>query len=103
MSWIYLFLAVFFEIAWAIGLKYSNGFTHIVASVLTIAGMVASFYFLAIALKHIPLGTAYAVWTGIGIVGTAISEIILFGEPCNMLRLICIALITAGIVGLRLI
>lgn len=97
MSWIYLFLAGFFEIAWAIGLN------HIVAGVLTIAGTVAGFYFLAIALKHIPLGTAYAVWTGTGIVGTAISEIILFGEPCNMLRLICIALITAGIVGLRLI
>ncbi len=102
MHWIYLLTAGFFEIAWAIGLKLSHGFTNLTASILTILGMIASFYFLALALKNIPLGTAYAVWTGIGTIGTVILGIILFKEPVTAARIICIALITTGIAGLKL-
>lgn len=103
MSWFFLFIAGIFEIAWAIGLKFSNGFTNLVISFLTILGMIASFYFLALALKNIPLGTAYAVWTGIGTIGTVILGIILFKEPFSLLRLICILLIITGITGLKLL
>lgn len=102
MSWIFLFVAGFFEITWAIGLKYSSGFTHIMASVLNVLGMIASFYFFALSLEHIPLGTAYAVWTGIGIVGTTILGIVLFNDPCSIWRLICMFLIV-GIIGLKLL
>ncbi len=103
MQWIFLFIAGLFEISWAIGLKFSHGFSQIVPSVLTVICMVASFYFLALALKSLPLGTAYAIWTGIGTVGTVILGIILFKEPVTTIRLLCIALIITGITGLKLI
>ena len=91
MEWIILFIAGLFEISWAIGLKYSHGFTLIVPSVLTVILMIASFYFLALAVKSLPLGTAYAVWTGIGTIGTVVFGIILFKEPLTAMRLFCIA------------
>lgn len=103
MEWIYLVTAGFFEVGWAIGLKYSQGFTKILPSAITVAGMVASFYFLSLSLKSLPLGNAYAIWTGIGTVGTLVLGIILFKEPINVMRIICIALIVVGIVGLKLI
>lgn len=102
MNWIYLIIAGFLEIGWAIGLKYTEGWTRIVPSVLTAAGMIASFYFLSMALKTLPIGTAYAIWTGIGTVGAAILGIILFDEPRDFLRILCILLIVAGIAGLKL-
>lgn len=103
MEWIYLVIAGFFEVGWAIGLKYSQGFTKIVPSILTVIGMVASFYFLSLSLKSLPLGNAYAIWTGIGTVGTVFLGIFLFKEPINAMRMICIAFIVIGIVGLKLI
>ncbi len=103
MEWIILLVAGLFEISWAIGLKYSHGFTQLVPAVITIICMIASFYFLALALKSLPLGTAYAVWTGIGTLGTVILGIVLFKEPATALRLFCIALIICGITGLKLI
>lgn len=103
MEWIILFIAGLFEISWAIGLKYSHGFTLIVPSVLTVILMIASFYFLALAVKSLPLGTAYAVWTGIGTIGTVVFGIILFKEPLTAMRLFCIALIVCGITGLKLL
>ncbi len=103
MHWMYLFIAGLFEISWAVGLKFTHGFSQIIPSVLTVAGMIASFYFLALALKHLPLGTAYAIWTGIGTIGTVIFGIILFKEPVSAMRLICIALIVSGITGLKLL
>ncbi len=103
MHWIYLLIAGLFEISWAVGLKFSHGFTQIIPSILTVIGMIASFYFLALALKNLPLGTAYAIWTGIGTVGTVILGIILFKEPATALRLLCIALIICGITGLKLL
>ena len=103
MEWIILFIAGLFEISWAIGLKYSHGFTLIVPSVLTVILMIASFYFLALAVKSLPLGTAYAVWTGIGTIGTVVFGIILFKEPLTAMRLFCIALILCGITGLKLL
>ena len=101
-AWTYLFLAGLLEIAWAIGLKYSQGFSRPLASGLTILGMLASFWFLSLALKTLPVGTGYAIWTGIGAVGTAILGVILFAEPVTVLRIASIGLIVAGIVGLRL-
>lgn len=103
MAWIYLFIAGLFEIGWAIGLKYTDGYTKLVPTVLTVGAMIASVITLGLALKEIPIGTGYAVWTGIGTVGTAILGIILFHEPATALRLICIGLIIAGIVGLKLV
>ena len=103
MHWIYLFIAGLFEISWAVGLKFTHGFTHIIPSILTVIGMIASFYFLALALKHLPLGTAYAIWTGIGTIGTVVFGIILFKEPVTVMRLVCIALIISGITGLKLL
>ena len=102
MAWLYLFFAGLFEVAWAIGLKYTEGFTRLVPSVVTIVAMVASIWFLAIALRTIPVGTGYAVWTGIGAVGTAILGIVLFAEPATAARLLCIGVIVAGILGLKL-
>jgi quaternary ammonium compound-resistance protein SugE len=102
MSWFVLFLAGLFEVVWAVGLKYTNGFTRLWPSVGTVTAMIASFWLLAQALKALPLGTAYAVWTGIGAVGTVILGIALFGESASPLRLACIGLILAGIVGLKL-
>ena len=101
MAWLYLVIAGLFEIVWAIGLKYTEGFTRLWPSVWTLAGMVASIGFLAQALKTIPLGTGYAVWTGIGAVGTAVLGIVLFGESKDPLRLTFILVIVGGIVGLR--
>lgn len=103
MHWFYLLVAGLFEISWAVGLKFSHGFTQLVPSVLTVIGMIASFYFLALALKNLPLGTAYAIWTGIGTIGTVIFGIVLFKEPVTAVRLFCIALIISGITGLKLI
>ena len=103
MHWIYLFIDGMFEISWAVGLKFTHGFTHIIPSILTLIGMIASFYFLALALKYLPLGTAYAIWTGIGTIGTVVFGIILFKEPVTAMRLVCIALIISGITGLKLL
>ena len=103
MAWIVLFVAGLMEIGWAIGLKYTEGFTRLVPSVLTLACMTGSILLLGLALKSLPIGTAYAVWTGIGAVGTAILGIALFGEPATVARLACIGLIVAGIVGLKLV
>ncbi|MGO4715480.1 quaternary ammonium compound efflux SMR transporter SugE [Bradyrhizobium sp. 2TAF24] len=102
MAWIILFVAGLMEIGWAIGLKYTDGFTRLVPSVLTLACMVASVLLLGWALKSLPVGTGYAVWTGIGTVGTALLGIALFGEPATAMRLACIGLIVAGIFGLKL-
>lgn len=101
MAWVYLVVAGLLEVGWAIGLKYTEGFTRIVPSALTVGAMVASVVLLGIALRELPVGTGYAVWTGIGTVGTAILGIILFQEPATALRLACIALIVAGILGLK--
>ena len=101
MAWASLFLAGLLEIVWAIGLKYTAGFTRLVPSVITVAGMIGSIWFLALALRSIPVGTGYAVWTGIGAVGTAILGIILFNEPVNAARILCIVMIVAGIAGLK--
>ena len=103
MSWFYLFVAGLFEVSWAIGLKYSEGFTHFYISFLTVIGMIASFYFLSLALKSIHLETAYAIWTGIGTIGTVILGIILFKEPANAMRFICIAMVLLGISGLKML
>jgi quaternary ammonium compound-resistance protein SugE len=101
MEWIWLLLAGLMEIVWALGLKYTEGFTKLWASLGTIVVMGVSFFLLSLALERIPIGTAYAVWTGIGAVGVAIVGIIYFNEPSNAIRLICIALIVAGIIGLK--
>lgn len=101
MAWTYLFFAGLFEVAWAIGLKYTAGFSRIVPSLLTIAAMAISLALLGLALKSLPVGTAYAIWTGIGAVGTAALGIYLFSEPATTMRLVCIGVIVAGIVGLR--
>jgi quaternary ammonium compound-resistance protein SugE len=102
MAWLVLFVAGLCEIGWAVGLKYTHGFTRLGPSVLTVSAMVVSLILLGIALKTLPVGTGYAVWTGIGAVGTAILGIILFGESMEPMRLASIALIVAGIVGLKL-
>lgn len=101
MKWLMLIVAGLLEMGWAIGLKYSEGFTKLIPSIFTIVGMIASFYFLSLALKSLPLGTAYAIWTGIGTVGTVTLGIILFKEPIDIIRLICIGFIVVGIVGLK--
>jgi quaternary ammonium compound-resistance protein SugE len=103
MAWSILFVAGLLEIAWAIGLKYTEGFSKLVPSVLTLAAMAGSVILLGLALKSLPIGTAYAVWTGIGAVGTAALGIILFGEPATAFRLASIGLIVAGIAGLKLV
>ncbi|MDQ0504552.1 DMT family transporter [Xanthobacter agilis] len=103
MAWAYLFAAGLTEIAWAIGLKYSEGFTRLWPSVFTISGIGVSLLLLSLALRGIPIGTAYAVWAGIGTVGTALAGIILYSESTDLLRLACIGLIAAGIVGLKLV
>jgi quaternary ammonium compound-resistance protein SugE len=103
MAWFYLIIAGLFEIGWAIGLKYTQGFTRLAPTLLTLASMIISIGLLGLALKTLPVGTAYAIWTGIGTVGTAALGIILLGEPAHILRLACIGLIVAGIVGLKLV
>ncbi len=102
MNWIILVIAGLFEIAWAIGLKYTNGFTRLWPTVGTSLAMAISVGLLGIAMKSLPVGTAYAVWVGVGAVGTAILGIVLLGEPANAGRLVSLALIVAGIVGLKL-
>ena len=102
MSWFYLILAGLFEIGWAIGLKYVDGFTRLWPSVGTVAAMVASMILLAMAARTLPIGTAYAVWTGIGAAGVAILGILWLGEARDLVRVLCIGLIIAGTVGLKL-
>jgi len=102
MAWLILFIAGIFEVAWAIGLKYSEGFTKLWPSVFTVISVLISMGLLAISLKDLPVGTAYAVWTGIGAVGTAILGIILFGESKELIRIFFILLIVAGIIGLKI-
>jgi quaternary ammonium compound-resistance protein SugE len=103
MAWAILFIAGLMEIGWAIGLKYTDGFTRLIPSVLTLASMLGSIVLLGLSLKTLQVGTAYAVWTGIGTVGTALLGIWLFGEPATAVRLACIGLIVAGIIGLKVV
>ena len=103
MAWIYLFAAGLFEIGWAVGMKYTHGFSRLVPTLLTVASMAVSLGLLGLALKTLPLGTAYAIWTGIGTIGTVVLGIVLFAEPAEAVRLACIGLIVAGILGLKLV
>lgn len=103
MAWFILFIAGLLEIGWAVGLKYTDGFTRMIPTVLTLVSMVASVGLLGLSLKTLPLGTAYAVWTGIGTVGTALLGIVLFGDSATAARLACIGLIVIGIVGLKVL
>jgi len=103
MAWVVLFIAGLFEIGWAVGLKYTQGFTRPWPTVLTVAAMSASFLLLSHALKTIPVGTGYAVWTGIGAVGTVVAGMAFLGEPPEVGRIACVLLIIAGIVGLKLV
>ena len=102
MPWTLLFFAGLFEVGWAVGLKYTEGFTRIVPTTLTVGAMLASVVLLGLAMKHLPVGTAYAVWTGIGTVGTVILGIVLLGDSAAPLRLVCLGLIVLGIAGLKL-
>jgi len=102
LAWIVLILAGLFEVGWAVGLKFTDGFTRIIPTLATVLSMIASLGLLGLALKELPLGTAYAVWTGIGTIGTALVGIVLFGEAATVARLTSIGLIVAGIVGLKL-
>lgn len=102
MNWFVLLLAGLLEVVWALGLKHSSGFTRLTPSMITIAAMLASFYLLAMALKSLPLGTAYAVWVGIGMAGTVIAGAFFFGESLSMLKVASMLLILAGIAGLKL-
>ena len=103
MAWALLFLAGLFEIGWAIGLKYTDGFTRVWPTTWTVLAMIVSVVLLALAVRTLPIGTAYAVWTGIGAAGTVILGIVLFGEPASLLRLLFVGLIVAGIAGLKLV
>ena len=103
MPWILLVLAGLFEIGWAIGLKYTDGFTKLLPTVLTAGSMLVSIVLLGLAVKTLPMGTAYAIWTGIGTVGTVILGIVLFAEPVTAMRIGCIALIVTGILGLKFV
>jgi len=102
MAWVLLVIAGLFEVGWAIGLKYTEGFTRLWPSVGTATAMVISVVLLGMAMRTLPVGTAYAIWTGIGAVGTVILGIVLFGEPATAARLACVALIVSGIVGLKI-
>ena len=102
MAWVYLMIAGVLEVQWAVTMKYTEGFTKLWPSVFCIMGMAASVYFLALAQKTLPLGTSYAIWTGIGAVGATICGIILFNEPRDIARILCILLIAAGILGLKM-
>jgi quaternary ammonium compound-resistance protein SugE len=101
MAWLYLVIAGVFEVVWAISLKFSNGFTRLVPSVVTIAGMIVSFYFLAVATKTLPIGTAYAAWTGIGAVGAIIIGTLFLDEPISLTRILFMILILVGVLGLK--
>lgn len=102
MNWLILFVAGLFEIGWAVGLKYTDGFTRLAPSVLTVAAIVVSLGLLGVALKSLPIGTAYAIWVGVGAAGTAIAGMLLFGESASAAKLASLGLIVAGIVGLKL-
>ena len=102
MAWLALLVAGLFEVVWAIGLKYTEGFTRLWPTIWTVLSMVISLWLLGIAMKGFPVGTAYSIWVGVGAVGTVILGIVLFGEPANAARLISVALIIAGIIGLKL-
>ncbi|MGF6395313.1 quaternary ammonium compound efflux SMR transporter SugE [Pseudomonas plecoglossicida] len=102
MSWIILFFAGLFEVGWAVGLKYTDGFTRPLPTILTVGAMVISLGLLGLAMKELPLGTAYAIWTGVGAVGTVIAGIILFGESMALVRLVSVALIITGLIGLKI-
>lgn len=103
MAWLYLLLAGVLEVGWAVGLKYTEGFTRLWPSLWTGAAMILSMFLLALAARELPIGTAYAVWTGVGAVGTALLGILLFGEPRDAARLLCITLIVAGTLGLKFV
>lgn len=103
MAWLLLFVAGVFEVCWAVGLKYTEGFTRLWPTLATLAAMGVSVLLLAMAVRQLPLGTAYAIWTGIGAAGTVIAGIVLFHEPATALRLGCVALIISGIIGLKLL
>ena len=103
MAWVVLIVAGFLEAAWSIGIKYTHGFTRLWPSLYTVGAMTISLFLLGLALRTLPLGTAYAIWTGIGTIGTAILGIVLFSEPAAALRLACIGMIAAGIIGLKLV
>ena len=103
MAWIYLVVAGLFEVVWAIGLKYTEGWTRLWPSVGTLAAMVVSFWCLSQSLKSIPIGTGYAIWTGIGAVGAAALGIVLFGDSASWPRLLCIGLIVSGVIGLKVV
>ena len=102
MPWLHLIIAGLLEVAWAVGLKQTAGWTRLWPSVITVALMIASFFFLSLALRTLPIGTAYAIWTGIGAIGTALIGIYIFDEPRTAARLVCILLIISGVVGLKL-
>jgi quaternary ammonium compound-resistance protein SugE len=102
MSWVILFLAGLFEVGWAVGLKYTDGFTRPLPTLLTVTAMIISLGLLGLAMKELPLGTAYAIWTGVGAVGTVIAGILLFGESMALLRLASVTLIVCGLIGLKL-
>lgn len=102
MTWIILILAGLLEVVWAVGLKYTEGFTRLIPSALTLAAMAASVGMLGLALRTLPLGTAYAIWTGIGTVGTVVYGIVILNEPASVVRLACIAMIVGGIIGLKI-
>jgi quaternary ammonium compound-resistance protein SugE len=102
MAWLYLIIAGIFEVIWAMGLKYSQGFAKLFPSLVTLGAMVVSFYLLALATKSLPIGTAYAIWTGIGAIGAVLLGMILFNEPVNILRIVFLCLILVGIVGLKI-
>lgn len=103
MAWIVLFVAGLFEVGWAVGLKYTEGFSRLWPSVGTVASMIVSLGLLGLALRTLPLGTAYAIWTGVGTVGTALLGVMMFHEAADPIRLVCMGLILAGIVGLKLV
>lgn len=101
MAWVYLLIAGIFEVVWAVGMKYTENFTRMTPSVITIVGMVLSVYFLNKAMNILPVGTAYAIWTGIGAIGTVVAGIILFNEPRDWIRMFFLAMILVGIIGLK--
>ena len=103
MAWAYLVVAGLFECGWAIGLKYTDGFTKLIPSLLTVSAMAISFWLLSVAMRTIPVGTAYAIWVGIGAVGVAILGMVLLGESRDIMKIVCLLLIVAGIIGLKLV
>ena len=103
MKWVKLLIAAIFEVSWAVAMNYSDGFTRLIPSVITAVGYILSAVFLSMALKELPLGTAYAMWTGFGIVGTSVLGIVLFHEKLSLPQVICVLMIVAGVVGLKLL